>query len=169
MNIKSLGGVRWFFAWGLVGLFVLAGCASLKPKPPEVSILSVRLLEMGFSEQKLGIVVRIHNPNDREFQLNQLDYQLELGGHPFARGALAREVVLPASGETVIEIPAQIRLASFLGSAVGKLLTGEGPAGRGELDYRLYGSARIDNVWSAPFEKAGRIELFKPADAKKGI
>lgn len=143
----------------LVGLF--AGCASLKPQAPEVSIDSVRLLEMGFAEQKFGIRLRVRNPNNREFLLNKLDYRLELSGSPFARGQLERPVRLPALGETVIELPANMRLADFFNSAAGKLLAGAGPSGRGQIDYRLVGTAQIDDAWDAPFDRKGTINLFK--------
>lgn len=146
---------------------VLAACASLKPAPPEVSILSVRVLEMGFSEQKFGILLRLRNPNSREFVLNKFSYQLELAGQPFARGQLDTQVTLPASAETTIEVPANMRLADFLGSPAGKLLAGAGQAGSGELDYRMFGTANIDDTWSAPFEKKGKIDLFKAAERAK--
>lgn len=162
--------LRQFLVRGLAGLVLLvaiAGCASFKPQAPEVSIDSVRLLEMGFAEQKFGILLRVRNPNDREFMLNKLDYQLELSGHPFARGQLDRAVALAAKGETLIEVPANMRLGDFLNSAAGKLLAGAGPSGRGELDYRLFGTARIDDAWSAPFERRGKIDLFKAAAREK--
>ena len=146
----------------LVAFF--AGCASLRPEAPEVSIDSVRLLEMGFAEQKFGIRLRVRNPNSREFVLNKLDYVLELSGSPFARGQLDRSVQLPARGETVIEVPANMRLNDFLNSAAGKLLAGAGPSGRGQLDYRLIGTAQIDDTWNAPFERRGTISLFKNGD-----
>jgi LEA14-like dessication related protein len=145
---------------------LLTACASFKPAPPEVSILSVRVLEMGFSEQKFGILLRLHNPNGREFVLNKLSYELELAGSPFARGQLTTAVTLPAMGETSVEVPANMRLGDFLNSAAGKLLAGGGPDGRGELDYRLFGTAQIDDMWSAPFEKKGVIDLFKAAARK---
>ena len=145
---------------------LLAGCASLKPVPPEVSILSVRVLEMGFSEQKFGLLLRVRNPNSREFVLNRLNYELELAGSPFARGQLTTALTLPANGETSVEVPANMRLGDFLNSAAGRLLAGGGPAGRGELDYRLFGTARVDDMWSAPFEKKGLIDLFKAAERK---
>lgn len=152
---------------GLVLLVAVGGCASLKPQAPEVSIDSVRLLEMGFAEQKFGILLRVRNPNEREFMLNRLDYQLEVSGQPFARGQLERAVSLAAKGETLIEVPANMRLGDFLNSAAGKLLAGAGPSGRGELDYRLFGTARIDDSWSAPFERKGKIDLFKAAPRGK--
>lgn len=151
----------------LVLFGVMAACASLKPAPPEVSILSVRVLEMGFSEQKFGILLRLRNPNSREFVLNKFSYQLDLAGQPFARGQLDAQVTLAASAETTIEVPANMRLADFLNSPAGKLLAGGGPAGRGELDYRLFGTANIDATWSAPFEKKGKIDLFKAAERVK--
>lgn len=137
------------------------GCASLKPEAPEVSIDAVRLLEMGFAEQKFAVRLRVRNPNNREFVLDRLDYVLELSGSPFARGRLDRSVSLPARGETVIEVPANMRLNDFLNSAAGKLLSGAGPSGRGQLDYRLVGTAQVDGTWNAPFERKGTISLFK--------
>lgn len=152
-----------FFRLVVPGLLALlfAGCASLKPQAPEVSIESVRLLEMGFSEQKFGIRLRVRNPNNREFLVNKIDYRLELSGSPFARGQLDRPVRLPARGETVIEVPANMRLADFFNSAAGKVLAGAGPSGRGQIDYRLFGTAQIDDAWDAPFDRKGAISLFK--------
>lgn len=146
---------------------LLGACASFKPQAPEVTIESVRLLEMGFSEQKFSILLRVGNPNNRDFVLNKLTYQLDLSGQPFARGEFDRTVTLPAKGQAMLEVPANMRLGDFLNSAAGKLLAGGGPAGRGEIDYRLSGSARIDDAWSAPFDRKGKIDLFKAAEASR--
>ena len=164
MNLNQ-HAVRLFAACGLAVL--LAACASFKPAPPVVTIESVRLLEMGFSEQKFILLLRVGNPNQREFVLNKLSYQFDLSGQPFARGHFEQAVTLPALGEVMIEVPADMRIGDFLRSAAGKLLAGGGPAGRGEIDYRLSGSARIDDAWSAPFDRKGKIDLFKAAEASR--
>lgn len=148
--------LRWAMLTVLAVL--LSACATLRPQPPEVSVRAVRLLSAGFAEQNLAIVLKIENPNRREFVLSELDYQLELGGNPFARGRLERQVTLPANAETEVEVPAKTRLADFLGSSAGKLLLG---AASGKLDYRLSGTARIDGLWSGPFDRRGSLDLFR--------
>ena len=153
--------------WVFVAAIIVSACASFKPLPPQLSIVSVRPTELSFSEQKFGVLLRIRNPNQRDFVLNKLDYQLELSGAPFATGLLNQAATIPALGESVIEVPVSMRLFDFLNSAVGGLLAGSGPPGKGELEYRLTGTALLDGLWSVPFEKIGQVDIGKVLNRAK--
>lgn len=147
-------------AVALLMLAMLGACASLKPRQLQVSVISIRLLEAGFAEQKFGLSLEVQNPNGREYVINRLECELEVAGAPFARGTFNRQVVLAADGRTVLELPVKMRLKEFLNTAGGRLLAGVGPAGKGEISYRLQGSALVDGVWLIPFERTGMIDLF---------
>ena len=143
---------------------LMTACASLRPEPPQLSVISVRPVEMGFAEQKFAVLLRIHNPNRRDFVLNKLDYRLEVDGQAFARGVLDKVLTLPAEGDAVVELPVAMRLGEFLTSAVGQLLVGGGPAGKGQMNYQLIGNALIDGLWAVPFDKKGVFDFSKVLD-----
>ena len=172
MILHRLGSRRRVFGGGLTALLlllVLGACASLKPKQLQVSVVSVRLLEAGFAEQKFGLTLEVLNPNGREYVINRLDCQLEVAGAPFARGTFNRDIVLAADGRTVVELPVKMRLKEFLNTAGGRLLAGIGPAGKGEISYRLQGSALVDGVWVIPFDRTGMIDLLNQEKAPAGF
>jgi LEA14-like dessication related protein len=138
----------------------LGACAALKPKPPEVSLSSVRLVEIGLAEQRFILVLRVQNPNGRDFTISGLAYEAEVGGKPFANGVSNQRTVLAAYGETLLEVPATARLAHLFKGLLGGLdaLLG-GKDGAGELDYRVHGTIEVDGFGALPFDRKGKVKM----------
>jgi LEA14-like dessication related protein len=138
----------------------LGACAALKPKPPEVSLSSVRFVEMGLAEQRFVLVLRVQNPNGRDFTVTGLAYEAEVGGKPFAKGVSNQRTVLAAYGETLLEVPATARLAHLFKGLLGGLdaLLG-GKEGAGELDYRVHGTVEVEGLGSLPFDRKGKVRI----------
>lgn len=140
--------------------WALAGCASLRPVPPEVSLSAVRVVEVGLLEQRLVLVLRVQNPNPRDYVVTGLAYEAEVSGRPFARGVSNRRAVIAAYGETLLEVPATARLSNLLDGLLGGLDTLLGrKEGGGELDYRVRGTIEIEGLGSLPFDRQGKVRL----------
>ena len=143
-----------------VALLCVAGCAAIKPKPPEVSLSSVRFVEMGLAEQRFVLVLRVQNPNGRDFTISGLAWEAEVGGRPFAKGVSSQRTVLAAYGETLLEVPATARLAHLFKGLLGGLdaLLG-GKEGAGELDYRVHGTVEVEGLGALPFDRQGKVRI----------
>lgn len=124
----------------------IAGCAALRPQAPEVALESVKLSRVSLREQHFDLVLRVKNPNAREFVLNALSYNIEVGGKPFAQGLSGQRVLLAAEGETLVELPGIANVGSVFSSLLDGILGGE-------VEYRVFGYADFEGFGRLPFDK----------------
>jgi LEA14-like dessication related protein len=146
----------------LSAVLALGACAALKPKPPEVSLSAVRVIEIGLVEQRLALILRVQNPNGREFVITGLAYAAEVGGRSFAQGVSNQRTLLPGYGETLIEVPATARLANLLDGlldGLDALFGDKAGAGAGEVDYRVRGTVELEGLGALPFDRRGKVRL----------
>lgn len=140
--------------WIMLVIF-LAGCAHLPSsvEPLQVSVADVSVLDIGLIEQRIGLKVRLQNPNRTDVSVDGMRYDLDLNGQPFAHGVARPQALVPAYGEVVIEVEAVSNLASILRQLAELQKTQK-------LDYRLRGE--IDSgKWQGalPFDREGTISL----------
>jgi LEA14-like dessication related protein len=124
----------------------LAACAAIRPKAPEVALESVKLSHVSLREQRFDLVLRVKNPNAREFVLNALSYNIEVGGKPFAQGLSGQRVLLAAEGDTLVELPGVANVGSVFSSLLDGILGGE-------VEYRVFGYADFEGFGRLPFDK----------------
>ena len=133
----------------------LAGCASFPAsmEPVRVSLSGVSVLEFGLIEQKLGLKLRIQNPNNVEIPIEGLSYELELNGKPFANGVAHPQARVPAFGDVVVESEAVSNLNALL-QQIGQLQKDQ------KLRYSLRGKI-FSSRWQGghPFDAEGEISL----------
>lgn len=145
------------FLYLLAGLMMLAlaGCAGMvqRPQPLDVGLADLSLIDIGLVEQRFGVGLRVHNPNDFAIPVQGLSYTLEISGQPFARGQSAGAARIPARGDAVIRTEA----VSHLGRILQHLQTLQQ---EGRLQYRLYGQADLGGLrGTQPFSRDGEIAL----------
>jgi LEA14-like dessication related protein len=143
---------------------LLGGCAAVKPKAPDVALQSVRLVEVGLSEQRFTLTLLVRNPNPGDYVLTGLTYEAELGGKPFAKGVSRQRAVIVGYGESRIEVPAAARLAHLMQGLLGGLDALLGEKEGGELEYRVHGTVEVEGMGSLPFDRRGK---FRPGPASK--
>lgn len=139
-------------------LCLIAACAAFRPRPLEVSLHSLRPLEIGLSEQRFMLLLRVDNPNSRDLVVTGLEYQAEIAGKPFARGVSNRRFVLAAQGETLIELPASVRLSQLVDGLLGRLdalLFGKGA--ERDIDYRIVGTVTVEAYGALDFARSGKV------------
>jgi len=157
INGKSRQFIKGLWFSALAGLFLLflASCSGLS-KAPEISLAGVDLVGFGLIEQRFVLRLAIRNPNDVDLSVAGLNFELELDGKHFAKGASEKSLVIEKHGEAVLEVMSVSRLANVL-----KLMGEARKEGREKLAFRIYGSAEIDGVGRIPFERMGEIPVLR--------
>lgn len=141
---------RWVIVL-LAGL-VSACAAFMHVEAPRVSVASVTLKSLGLVEQRFDIGLRVANPNDFDFTIEALDFDIEVNGKAFARGLARTGTLVPAFSTSVVKVEATTASRALLEQF--KALSSDGLK-RG-VPYRIVGRARIDKLgdWM-PFEYKG--------------
>lgn len=168
-GLMILGLTR--YGWLAVSIVLLTAACSTMPKEYEmlrVHIADMSPKDMAIFEQRFDVKLRIQNPNEVEFSINGLKFDIELNERDFANGMSGEHVVVPRFGSEVVNVEVFTTLASFL-RQIQDFSGGAGP----KVRYRLKGTAFVDapGSFKAPFDEKGEIELNlgagidKPPDA----
>ena len=159
------------YGWTALATTMLLAACSTMPKEYEmlrVHIADMTPKDMAIFEQRFDVKLRIQNPNEVEFSINGLKFDIALNEHDFANGMSGEHVVVPRFGSEVVNVEVFTTLASFL-RQVQEFSGGTGQ----KVRYRLKGTAFVDapGNFKAPFDEKGEIELNlgagfdKPPDA----
>lgn len=120
---------------------LLGACASLNPiSKPEVAITRINVGASNGLQQQLLVGLQLDNPNGFDLRMGRLRYEMSLAGSKLASGRFNEEVVIPANGQSNIDVPVGINLLSGFG-LLKNLLTNVGA----DLDYELKLSADVGN------------------------
>jgi LEA14-like dessication related protein len=137
-------------------LFALAGCAGVPvlSEKPEITLAGIDAFELGPVEQRFVMKLRIRNPNEFELPVNGLFFDVEINGQRFAKGMSDQFVIVPRMGEAVLEVKATGTIDSVL-KQVHELQRN----GRERVDYRVFGSANLENFGSLHFDRRGDLPM----------
>jgi LEA14-like dessication related protein len=137
----------------LLCALLLAGCAGLFFEEPVITLKEIHVRQLSLTDASLVFVAEIQNPNGYDLRLKSLDYAVHLNGKEAGGGFLEKEVSVPASSSTPVEIPLTARFGS-LGGVVKLYLTGQ------EMSYKIEGKALVkaglfDRTF--PFSRTGAL------------
>ncbi len=79
-----------------ISLLLLTACASVRPAPPEVSLLSLQLENLTLSHAILSADLSLYNPNDFALNIERATYALSLQGVLVARGQSTQKIRIAA-------------------------------------------------------------------------
>lgn len=137
----------------LVFVLGLAACSGLPRDAvaPKLSVADVRLGQFDLFEQRFDVGLKVENPNDFGLTIEALEFDLEVNGHPFARGVSREATQLAAAATAVVRIDAVTQsndLIRQLKALPGMLKDG--------VPYRIRGRVKTDRspLW-LPFDHAG--------------
>jgi len=121
-----------------------------------VHIADLTAKDMAIFEQRFDVKLRIQNPNEVDFNINGLRFEIELNGREFANGMSGQRITVPRFGSEVVDTEVFTTLASFL-RQVQDLSGANGQ----KVRYRLKGTAFVDlpGSFKAPFDEKGEIDL----------
>ena len=137
---------------------LLAGCAGIFFEEPAITLKEIHVQQLSLTDASLVFVAEIQNPNRYDLRLKSLDYTVHLDGREAGGGSLEREVSVPASSSSRVEIPVAARFGS-LENVVKLYITGQ------ELPYKIEGKALVkaglfDRTF--PFSRTGVLSPSKP-------
>jgi len=134
-----------------------SGCATLAYdwEAPEVFLVGLEPVsdgEGGPLETRFAISLRVLNPNDRDIDLDGLDFTLDVNGRRLARGISSDGATIPRLSEGVVTIIATTTLFDLLNQAIGM-------SSNQALDYQLNGRVYLANsLGRLNFERTGRFD-----------
>jgi len=134
-------------------LTALGACTSLRNlEPPEVVLIGIQPLESTLLEQRFQVDLRIYNPNNRDIDIDGVDFELDINGKRLARGAGAESLLLPRLGEARTSVV----VSTSLVSVATQLMTMNQTR---SLSYRIKGRLHLGSGLGAtlPFKKSGEI------------
>lgn len=139
-----------------VNLLTAAGCASLASlEPPDVRVTDLRGLSSdGGLEQRFVVGLNVLNPNNRDIEVDGVDFELELNGRRLARGVSSEGFTLPALGEAATTVTVSTSVVSLFGQ-----LLELGRQQPDRLEYRIQGKLHLGSglVRTIPFDRTGSL------------
>ena len=92
-----------------VASLLVAGCASMSGRDPlNVTVAGVEPLKGEGLELRLGVKLRVQNPNDDAIDYDGAHVQLNVEGRSCASGVSDAHGTVPRYGETIVTIPVTV-------------------------------------------------------------
>jgi LEA14-like dessication related protein len=152
MDMKLILKSRFLIAAIAVALMI--GCASLVGslvEEPKVSFAGLAIREAKPEGATAVITLRIENPNGVRLTVDNLEYNLELGGHKVAEAQIEKITAIEAHATSNVEIPVPFRYDQVFASILDLI-------SKGTAVYKVNGSARI-GFFTLPFDHTGEVKL----------
>lgn len=153
---------RRLLQWIAIGsAAAVSGCAVLRQnlEAPQVSVRNVAMGKFDLSGLDFLVDLRVKNPNDLELPITGIEYGLVLQKVRVAEGRQAHSVILPALGETDMQLGVTVNLLKTATELVPLFLNRR--AMPQNLAYQLDGRVKLDWWYmpSIPFSKIGEVPL----------
>lgn len=124
-------------------------------RTPRVPSIQVARVEAGAipSERRLGLVffLRVENPNAFDVPLENVEFDLQIGGVDIDKGIAGTKRIIPRGGAVEIDLPISLDERNF--PEVERYLRGNS-----ELPYQMKGQVRL-GVGRIPYELSGPIQV----------
>ena len=142
----------------VAGAIVLAGCASLGPRPlpPKVYVDSVQTVVGSNGDTRFRVRLDVNNPNAYDVAVSAIEATVRIEDQAIATANLPQPVVLKASAESKLDIEARPdfnALAKAFDRMLRRLAIAYEVTGFAVIDARQSGDMRI------PFGKRGELPL----------
>lgn len=118
---------------------------------PKVSFASVGLKDINQDGATILFGIQIENPNPVELSVDDLKYDVELGGKAISSSRIEKAVSVPPHGKKTVELPVPVKFSDLIQSLADLL-------GNGTTSYHLKGEARVA-IFTLPFDQTGKIKI----------
>ena len=141
-------------------LLGLSGCAALPNRDPlNVTVAGIESLPSEGMELRLGVKVRVQNPNDSDIEYSGAALTLNLNGTRLASGVSADTGTVPRYGETVLTIPVTASLIGMVRQGL-QFITDDTPDDvryevEGKLEGGLFGTRRFSDEGTFTLQPPG--------------
>ena len=140
-------------------LFVLSiclvSCTNWIMDNPSFTLRKVSLSPISFTEINLLLDLDVQNPNHFDLKLKSFEYTVYLKNEEIGNGHLGKELLIPSSSTTQIQVPLVAKFKDLSGS-IKTIFTGN------DLPYKIEGTADVSTVLrnhKFTFSKEGLINL----------
>ncbi len=142
---------------GLLFLFAccmfLVSCLSWILEKPSFVLRDITLSPRSLAEMNLVIGLDVMNPNRFDLKLTSFEYTLHLNGEDIGSGSLKKEILVPASSTTRVNVPVAARFKN-LGAILRAIIAGD------EMPYKIEGTVGVKTSFGGltfPFSKEDRF------------
>lgn len=138
-----------------IAVLLVAGCASLGHDPLSVTVAGIEPMKGEGMELRLGVKLRVQNPNDEAIDFDGAHVALNVQGKSFASGVSDARGTVPRYGETVVTIPVTVPMFKMAIGALG-VINGNYT---GKIDYDLDGKLDGPTFSGVRFKSSGQLDL----------
>ena len=118
---------------------------------PKVTFASVGLKDVNQDGATILFGIQVENPNPVELSVDDLKYDVELGGKAISSSRIEKSVSVPPHGKKTVELPVPVKFSDLIQSLADLL-------GNGTTSYHLKGEARVA-IFTLPFDQTGKIKI----------
>lgn len=129
------------------------------PRLPEISVKSLTMEKLSFSEATLNLNLEVDNPNAFGLALTNLNYDFVVNGKRWLNGSRPNLGTVKQNQKNLITLPISLNFMEMGSSLYGLLKGGT------DLDYSLSGkldarsNQKLIGNFAMPFDSSGRITL----------
>jgi len=156
--IKKLNENKWMKHRGLLFLLALSiclvSCLNWIMEKPSFVLREIILSPSSLTEVKLLLGLDVQNPNRFDLTLKSFEYVVFLNNEEIGTGRLEKEILVPSSSTTQVQVPVVAKFKD-LGGSLRAIITGN------DLPYKIEGKASVKTAFGSrdfPFSKDGLIK-----------
>ena len=156
--IKKLNENKWMKHRGLLFLLALSiclvSCLNWIMEKPSFVLREIILSPSSLTEVNLLLGLDVQNPNRFDFTLKSFEYVVFLNNEEIGTGRLEKEILVPSSSTTQVQVPVAAKFKD-LGGSLKAIITGH------DLPYKIEGKASVKTAFGSrdfPFSKDGLIK-----------
>lgn len=124
-------------------------------RTPRVPTITVRQVEAGAipTEHRIGLVffIRVDNPNSFDVPLENISYDLRIGGLEIDKGIVGTRRMIPRGAAVEVDLPVSLTEQNF--PEIEKYFRGDG-----QISYGMTGEVRLE-MGRIPYELKGPIQI----------
>jgi LEA14-like dessication related protein len=166
LNLKRGQAMKFRNLLAVMALLpLLASCAMVgETIEPEVRLADIRMMESGgIFEQKVGVVLRIVNPNDFDISIDGARFRLDVNDQPFASGVSKDSITVPRLSDATLIGEASVGMLDVFRQVFAM-------SQREALSYRLTGTlfSGMFTRKNLNFDRAGKLDFAKEFGGREG-
>jgi len=156
--IKKPNDNKWLKNSGRLFLLALSiclvSCLSWIMEKPSFVLREIILSPSSLTEVNLLLGLDVQNPNRFDLTLKSFEYVVFLNNEEIGTGRLEKEILVPSSSTTQVQVPVAAKFKD-LGGSLKAIITGH------DLPYKIEGKASVKTAFGSrdfPFSKDGLIK-----------
>jgi LEA14-like dessication related protein len=156
--MTKLNENKWMKHRGLLFLLALSiclvSCLSWIMEKPSFVLREIILSPSSLTEVNLLLGLDVQNPNRFDLTLKSFEYVVFLNNEEIGTGCLEKEILVPSSSTTQVQVPVAAKFKD-LGGSLRAIITGN------DLPYKIEGKASVKTTFGSrdfPFSKDGLIK-----------